>query len=153
MSSKQQSFPFGPSGGIGGNAFYVAAPANAYKIIQVWGRSGARIDSIGVTWSTPDGVVSAGPFGATGQPNFTFDIPSGDYLTGIYGSVGEYNDSVRVFSLKFETMTKKISSTFGTQQSTQFNFTSPPDYQIAWIFGRAQSELDALGVVIAPIVK
>ena len=151
MSSKDAYYTYGPSGGIGGNAFYVAWPPGAFKIIRVWGQSGSRINQIGLDWSTVDGVVQAGPFGGEGGSDFSFPIDSGDYLTQILGTVGEYNDSVRVFSLKFGTQNGKASDTFGTPTEYQFSFTAPSGYQISWIFGRADAELDALGVAIVPI--
>ena len=156
--SSQPFYPFGPSGGIGGTAFYEAKPADAFKIIRVWGRCNPRINQIGVDWITAKGVVSAGPFGGDGgSEKFSFDIGKDDYLTGIYGSVGEYKGAVQVFSLKFGTMNSNISPTFGTQQSFEFSFVSPLGFEISWIFGRAGApptgELDALAVALQLIEK
>ena len=151
MSDKQKYHAFGPSGGIGGESFFAAAPVNAFKIVSVWGKSGARINRIGVDWSTPDGIVSSSPFGGNGGTDFRVNIDPGDYLTQIFGSVVMHNDSLRVSSLKFVTKNNK-ETTVGTLTEYQFSLSSPDGYQIGEIFGRAGAapggELDAFGVSI-----
>jgi len=148
MSSPQVDFAFGPSGGIGGTAFYPAIPLGAYKIIKVWGRVGSTITQIGFTWSTPNGDMSSPAFGAKGDPNFEVNIGAGDYLTQIFGSL---NSQTRVSTLKFVTK-NNVETTVGSQLTDdQFGFSSPPGYQIALMFGRSGSEIDALGVTIGPL--
>jgi|SRR5689334_22806073 len=159
MGTQEDYHSSGPSGGIGGFPFYLTWPSGAFKIVAVWGRSGSRIDQIGLDWSTKNGIVSSPPCGGGGGSPFKFDIPADDYLTDIFGTVDNYNGSIRVFSLKLVTK-GKVVGTYGTQEEYQFSYTSPPGYQVISIFGRAGNQpgsppagaLDALGVTIEPIV-
>jgi hypothetical protein len=116
------------------------------------GRSGSRIDQIEVVWSNQSGGTQSSPeFGGDGGSPFQFAIPTGDYLTQIVGSVGEYDNSVRLFSIQFVTKNGAKSAVYGEATSAAFLFQCPSGYQITGIFGRSGSAVDALGVFIDPI--
>lgn len=149
MSSK-----FGSSGGVGGSPYDAPAPSSGgpWKISGVQGRSGSRIDNIEVVWSAQSGGTQSSPqFGGEGGSPFQFSIPTGDYLTMISDSVGDYDDSVRLFSIQFTTKNGTKSAVFGKATSDSFTFQCPPGYQITGIFGRSGSSVDAFGVYIDPI--
>lgn len=148
------SSTFGPSGGVGGSPFTAPAPtANGpWRINAVEGRSGSRIDQIELIWSNSAGATDSSPeFGGTGGNPFNFSILTGDYLTAIQGTVGTYNDSVRLFSLQFSTKNNTKSPVYGKATSYNFSYVCPTGYQITGIFGRSGSAVDALGVYIDPI--
>jgi hypothetical protein len=114
------------------------------------GRSGNRIDQIQVVWAGAGGGGESPAFGGDGGSPFQFDIPSGEWLTQIMGSVGEHDGSVRLFSIQFITNAGTTSDPYGRASSATFSFQCPSNYLITGIFGRADKEVDALGVYIAP---
>ena len=71
------------------------------------------------------------------------------WLAQIVGSVGEYNGSVRLFSIQFITNVGTASTVYGKATSDAFSFECPPNHVVTGIFGRADKEVDALGVYIA----
>jgi hypothetical protein len=145
---------FGPSGGVGGNAFHDPMPAGDFKILEIRGRSSARIDRIEVVWEKDDGEPDPGdPHGsATAGQEFTLAIGKGDiYLVKIEGTLVVYNNSVRVSWLRMYSTAGLIGETGTANANYPFVFECPENYQITGIFGRAESGLDALGVYIAPI--
>ncbi|HXC70344.1 MAG TPA: jacalin-like lectin [Pyrinomonadaceae bacterium] len=148
------SYAFGPSGGVGGNPYSAPVPTTGnapWTISGVQGRSGSRIDQIEIVWSSKSGSQSSDQFGGDGGDPFTFNIPSGDYLALISGSVGVNSGSVVLFSLQFFTVNGNKSPVFGSATSTPFTFSCPPGYMISGIFGRSGSAVDALGVYLDPI--
>jgi hypothetical protein len=147
------SFKFGPAGGVGGSAFdapYPVIPSanKLWTISAMKGRSGSRIDQIQVVWAGAFGGGESPKFGGEDGAPFQFDIPPGEMLTQIVGSVGEYNNSVRLFSIQFVTNTGTPSPVYGHATSATFSFQCPPNYLITGIFGRADRAVDALGVYI-----
>jgi Jacalin-like lectin domain len=148
------SSTFGPAGGVGGSPYDapypVAAQANRpWSIVAMKGRSGSRIDQIQVVWGGAGGGGESPEFGGEGGSPFEFTIPSGESLAQIVGSVGEYNGSVRLFSIQFVTDTGTRSDVYGKATSAAFSFECPANFVITGIFGRAKNEVDALGVYIA----
>jgi hypothetical protein len=113
------------------------------------GKAGSRVDQIQVVWGGAGGGGESRPFGGEGGSPFEFPIPAGESLTQIVGSVGEYNGSVRLFSIQFVTSTGTRSDVYGQATSATFSFECPPSYVITGIFGRAKNAVDALGVYIA----
>lgn len=145
---------FGPSGGVRGSPYDAPMPNSGgpWKISEVQGRSGDRIDQIEISWSTQTNEIRSSPeFGGDGGSAFQFSIPSGDYLTQINGSVGTKDDSVRLFSLQFVTNAGLESEIYGQSGSGDFSYQCPSNYQITGIFGRSGGAVDALGVYIDPI--
>lgn len=139
---------------VGGSPYNAPTPAigDPWKISGVQGRSGSRIDQIEIVWTSKSGgTQSSSQFGGTGGSPFQFPIQTGDYLTQITGSVGEDDDSVRLFSIQFITQGGVKSPVYGQATSASFNFQCPPGFQITGIFGRSGSEVDALGVYIDKI--
>ena len=147
------SYKFGPAGGVGGTAFDAPYPTGAttmypYAISAMKGRSGSRIDQIQVVWAGAGGGGESPPFGGGGGTPFTFDIPPGESLAEIVGSVGYYDNSVRLFSIQFITNAGTRSNVYGQATSAAFSFQCPPNYVVRGIFGRADQAVDALGVYI-----
>ena len=70
-------------------------------------------------------------------------------ISAMKGSVGDHENSVRVFSIQFITNAGTRSSVYGQATSAAFSFHCPPNYVITGIFGRAAEEVDSLGVYIA----
>jgi Jacalin-like lectin domain len=112
------------------------------------GRSGSRIDQIQVVWTGAFGGGESLPFGGDGGTPFQFDIPPSEWLAQIVGSVGEYDGSVRLFSIQFITNAGTPSDVYGQPTSAAFSFQCPTNYMITGIFGRADRAVDALGVYI-----
>jgi hypothetical protein len=142
---------FGPSGGTGGDSFSVLPPSDngPWKIsaIQVW--SADRIDGLEVIWSNQHGDVRTSPkLGGTGGVEHEFQIGQDDFLTRIEGSVGSFNDNVRLFSLQLFTKNGKSSDLFGKPASDKFQYDGVTGYQILGLFGRSGSAIDALGTVL-----
>jgi hypothetical protein len=145
------SWQFGPSGGVGGTFYDAPAPTSngPWRISEIGVRSGNRIDEIEITWSNTSNESTSSPdFGGNGGKPDIFTIPNGDYLTEITGTVDDYDDGVRLFSLQFFTKDKSKSPVYGKQGSGNFSFQCPPGYQITGIIVRSGEELDALGVHI-----
>lgn len=152
------SYKFGPAGGVGGSPYdapypTVPAPGNPFGISAMQGRSGDRIDQIQVVWQGAGGGGESPPFGGGGGQPFRFDIPPGERLAQIVGSVGAYNGSVRLFSIQFITNVGTASTVYGKATSDAFSFQCPPNYVVTGIFGRADKEVDAFGVYIASTQK
>jgi hypothetical protein len=148
------SSTFGPAGGVGGAPYDAPYPpfpqANRpWWISAMKGRSGSRVDQIQVVWSGLGGEESP-EFGGDGGSPFQFPVPPGDHLTQITGSVGEYDGSVRLFSIQFVTSSGAKSDVYGQATSAAFSFQCPSNFAITGIFGRAKNEVDALGIYIAP---
>jgi Jacalin-like lectin domain len=149
------SSTFGPAGGVGGSPYDAAYPVGSHAetpwvITAMKGRSGNRIDQIQVVWAGAGGGGESPKFGGEGGSPFQFTLPPGETLTQIVGSVGEYNGSVRLFSIQFVTNTGTRSDVYGQATSAAFSFQCPPNFVVTGIFGRAGREVDALGVYIAP---
>jgi Jacalin-like lectin domain len=148
------SYKFGPAGGVGGTPFDAPYPTGAttmspYAISAMKGRSGSRIDQIQVVWAGAGGGGESPPFGGEGGSPFRFDLPPGESLAQIVGSVGYYENSVRVFSIQFITNAGTRSNVYGQATSAAFSFQCPTNYVVTGIFGRADRAVDALGVYIA----
>lgn len=149
------SAPYGSAGGVGGSPFdapYPTIPSTntPWVISAMKGRSGSRIDQIQVVWAGAGGGGESPAFGGDGGSSFQFSVPTGEILTQIAGSVGEHNGTVRLFSIQFVTNAGTKSPVYGQATSAAFNFLCPSNHAITGIFGRADKEVDALGVYIAP---
>jgi Jacalin-like lectin domain len=147
------SSPYGSAGGVGGSSFdapYPPAPQTntPWVISAMKGRSGSRIDQIQVVWAGAGGGGESPPFGGGGGSPFEFSVPPGEILTQIAGSVGEYNGTVRLFSIQFVTNAGTKSPVYGQATDAAFTFLCPANHVITGIFGRAKDEVDALGVYI-----
>jgi hypothetical protein len=148
------SYKFGPAGGVGGTAFDAPYPTgattmNPYAISAMKGRSADRIDQIQVVWVGAGGGGESPPFGGGGGQPFRFDLPPGESLAQIVGSVGVINNTVTVFSIQFITNAGTRSNVYGRPTSAAFSFQCPTNYVVTGIFGRSGDEVDALGVYIA----
>ncbi len=147
------SYAFGPSGGVGGIPYSAPMPSSGgpWKISGLQGRSGDRIDQIEIVWSNQAGAQASPPFGGNGGNPFQFLIPTGDYLTQIIGSAGQYDGTARLFSLQFITKSGVKSPVYGSAGPGNFYYRCPPGYQITGIFGRSGTAVDALGIYIDAI--
>lgn len=144
---------FGFSGGTGGAAYNAPAPPaqdqGPWKISELKGRSGDRINQVELIWENHKHATrEGGPFGGGGGGPFEFKIASDDYLTQIRGSVNNFDGSVRIFSLQFATRDGGVSPVFGKETAFTFFFDCPKGYQITGLFGRSGTEVDGLGVYI-----
>lgn len=134
---------FGPSGGTGGAPFddmrdlFEDDPPADLRIVRLNIRAGARIDAIEVSWSN-------GQFARHGGDGGDFHDGGGLELTRIQGHYG-----TRVDSLLIPTIGDSPGEFFGGGGGDgEFRYEVPPGFRLIGFFGRAGSELDALGTIV-----
>lgn len=128
----------GPFGGGGGSLFddRDQVPPGT-RITGVTVRSGTRIDAIQMVLAS--GTLTA--HGGGGGTRVAFTLGANEYLTSIEGRSG-----TRVDSLRMRTNTGRPSAWFGASGgSANYAVSAPAGYEIFAFFGRAGSELDAIG--------
>ena len=78
--------------------------------------------------------------------NAGFELDRDEYIIGIAGRYGARIDSIRFYT------SKKNSAVFGGGGgAVEFGYTAPAGQKIVAFFGRASDNLDAIGVMYAPI--
>ncbi|MET8942769.1 jacalin-like lectin [Streptomyces sp. NPDC004542] len=105
-------------------------------------RSGARVDSVGVTLA--DGTALT--HGGTGGTASTLTLGSGEYVTSAQLCQGEKDGHTRIFYAKFTTNLGRALAG-GSTTSDCVTRTAPSGWQLAGFHGRAGDELDKLGFV------
>jgi hypothetical protein len=77
-----------------------------------------------------------------------FNLDPDEYLIGISGTFGDHINSIMFYT------NKRTSPTYGGSGGTDtFSYTAPTGQRIVGFFGRAGDNLDAIGVLYAPIEK
>ena len=158
-------YQFGPSGNVLDNKFAYDTSQHVddvLRICQVNVTAGDRIDQIQILWEDTKGncTIQSQPIpeGATGgKPKPSFQIPDGEHLVKIEGTLDGKEDglSLRVYKLRFFTENSASQWYPKTPDNPAldhyFYFQCPDGYQIIDLFGWADTELDSLGVYIEEI--
>jgi endonuclease/exonuclease/phosphatase family metal-dependent hydrolase len=104
-------------------------------------RGAARIDAVEIAI----GGKTLKHGGNGGSPK-TLTLNSGEYLTTAEIHTGQKDGHTRVFYVKFTTSAGRTVEN-GAKTSNMVVYTAPSGFQISAFHGRAQDEVDALGVV------
>lgn len=147
----------GASGGIGGDPFNTESPRDdgPWKIgaIQVWSDN-TGVNAIEIRWISQKEETRYHTYGDRKGEEYEYRIGADDHLVKITGSLGLRHIEVyrlHVSSLRFFTRKGHSSPVIGMESNVKFQYDEIPGYQIIDLFGRAGSDLDALGVGIEPI--
>ncbi|TLM77318.1 jacalin-like lectin [Microbulbifer harenosus] len=157
----------GPVGGTGGNYFQTVV-ADHERVCGVYIRHGSRIDAIQLKVCDKSGnSYRSQRFGGGGGSESFFAISSAEYLSGLKVYLGRRDGGERIFGLQLEknrigsssSSTRVTSPLYGTkttklliQDGVSYQSISPFDYSVPGIvglFGRANKELDAVGLVFS----
>ncbi len=133
----------GPSGGFGGQSFYIwpGSPRETMKISEIRICAGALIDSIQVVYKYDNGVEQVeGPFGGTGGAQYVFRLDDDEYIKTISGRRDNAIHSLNIVT------NKKTRTYGGNGGSENFIYSTPDNIEIAGFFGRSGKYINALGV-------
>ncbi|MFI7337505.1 jacalin-like lectin [Streptomyces sp. NPDC050085] len=108
-------------------------------------RGSSRLDAVTLTH---DGGTPL-THGGTGGTATSLTLASGEHLTAVELTQGQKDGHTRIFSASFTTDKGRTLSA-GTATSDTKTFTAPPGWQIVGFAGRADTEIDKLGVLYAP---
>lgn len=109
-------------------------------------RGGARLDSVALTH---DGGTTL-THGGSGGTATSLTLATGEHLTSVKLTQGQKDGRTRIFSAAFTTDKNRTLSS-GTATTDATTFTAPSGWQIVGFTGRADDEVDKLGVLYAPI--
>ncbi len=143
-ANRRSSDQFGGEGGISFN--HVSQLPASPQVTQVSLRSGNRVDQVGLQLS---GGQSFNHGGNGGTLN-TLTLNNGEYLNKITLCQGTRNGDKRIFYTRFDTNHNR-SLSGGTQTSECVSYQAPANWQISGLHGRAETELDKLGVIYSPV--
>ncbi|GMF55844.1 unnamed protein product [Phytophthora fragariaefolia] len=107
-------------------------------------RSGKRVDAVTLQITTPEEVTMN--HGGSGGTEATLALGTGEYITSMEAHWGKKDDHTRVFYLHFITSAGN-SISGGTQTDDKAIATAPNGFQLAGFYGRAEDEVDQLGVI------
>jgi endonuclease/exonuclease/phosphatase (EEP) superfamily protein YafD len=134
-------------GGPHGNPFtdldgvLVGWPVRAASI-----RTGSRLDRVGITLG--DGTdLSHGGSGGTAR---SLALGAGEYFDQVILWQGTRNGTVRIFRIELYTNLGNVLYG-GTLTSSSVTYTAPPGFMIGGFHGRADAEVDRLGVIYTPL--
>ncbi|MFD5746313.1 jacalin-like lectin [Streptomyces sp. NPDC127033] len=108
-------------------------------------RGGSRLDAVGLTF---DGGTALN-HGGTGGTASSLTLATGEHLTSVKLTKGQKDGRTRIFSAAFTTDAGRTLAA-GTATSDAVTWTAPPGWRIVGFTGRADDEIDKLGVVYAP---
>jgi hypothetical protein len=120
-------------------------PAN--PVVNIVGiRTGSRVDQVNIrltngTWLTHGG------YGGNYQ---YLTLGTGEYIQSVTMCSGKYNNSTRVFYIKFTTNTGRTLAG-GSTTGSSVTYTAPAGWQIVGFHGRSADALDKMGVIYAPV--
>lgn len=132
---------WGGSGGIAFNFLRSSAPLGS-KPVSVSIRGGDRVDAISMTYS--DGTVLSN--GGTGGTEKTLALNGDEYITKAVIYKNNYNKGDRIFYLELTT-NKGRTLAQGVKNGTALTLTAQEGTYIAGFFGRAETNVDKLGVI------
>lgn len=127
----------GNSGGVGFSFYSTMGTRNLPTSITIRGAN--RIDAVSFNYN---GITESA--GGTGGTAYTLNLNGGEYITSMTCNVNKYNGTDRIFYLKFTTSSGRTISA-GVQSGTQYTFLAPSGYAIGGLFGRAGTNVDAIG--------
>ncbi len=135
-----------PVGGEGGVSFNDVSQLPAIPVVsQLHLRSGNRVDQIGLQLNTGQSFSHGG----SGGNLASLQLAPGEYLQGVTLCQGSRNGSMRVFYVRMQTNLGRALSG-GSQTNHCSAFQAPVGWQISGWHGRAETELDKLGVIYSP---
>jgi hypothetical protein len=109
-------------------------------------RTGSRVDQINImltngTWLTHGG------YGGTYR---YLNLGANEYLKSVKMCSGQKDGRTRIFYTKFTTSTGRTLEG-GSTTSNTVTYTAPTGWQIVGFHGRADAEVDKMGVIYAPV--
>jgi endonuclease/exonuclease/phosphatase family metal-dependent hydrolase len=130
-----------PFGGTGGIPFNQLDLLPASRITQLTLHSGARIDGIRLGFANGS-TLSVG--GTATASSITLD--SDEYIKSVTLNKAARNGSDRIFYARFTT-NKGKQLAGGTAKPDTVTYTAPDGWYIAGFYGKAEAEIDRLGVI------
>jgi hypothetical protein len=135
---------YGGTGGIGFND--VNQVTGSAKVSAISMRAGSRIDQLALSFD--DGRAFS--HGGNGGSQYSLSLEEGEYLTSLDLCTGEKNGSTRVFYASFKTsLDRTLSGGATTGNCAQIE--APEGWQIKGFHGRAEDEVDNVGVIYTRI--
>ncbi|MGD9171336.1 MAG: jacalin-like lectin [Candidatus Thiodiazotropha sp.] len=135
---------YGGTGGIGFND--VNQVTGSAKVSAISMRAGSRIDQLALSFD--DGRAFS--HGGNGGSQYSLSLEEGEYLTSLDLCTGEKNGSTRVFYASFKTsLDRTLSGGATTDNCAQIE--APEGWQIKGFHGRAEDEVDNVGVIYTRI--
>jgi hypothetical protein len=135
---------YGGTGGIGFND--VNQVTGSAKVSAISMRAGSRIDQLALSFD--DGRAFS--HGGNGGSQYSLSLKEDEYLTSLDLCTGERNGSTRVFYASFKTSLKRTLSGGATTDNCA-QIEAPEGWQIKGFHGRAEDEVDNVGVVYTRI--
>jgi hypothetical protein len=146
----------GPSGGTGGQPFdHGKASGGGKDLMTVSFLQDGSIRCISVLYrdvksagqplQLKNGFCDPGPGSLSFNGGAGVSLAPDEYIIGISGRYGDHIESIRIYTNK-----KTYPPFGGTGGRFEFGYTAPQGQMIAGFFGRAGTNLDAIGVLYAP---
>lgn len=132
---------WGGSGGIAFNFLRSAAPMIS-KPVSIAVRGENRVDAISMTYA--DGTVLSN--GGTGGSEKRLELNNDEYITKAVIYKNAYKGADRIFYLQLTTNKGRVLAN-GVKSGTAFTLTAPKGTYIAGFFGRAEINIDKIGVI------
>ncbi|RLN38136.1 hypothetical protein BBO99_00008753 [Phytophthora kernoviae] len=107
-------------------------------------RAGERVDAVTLQIATP--TEKTFNHGGKGGTENTLTLGDGEYITSMEAHSGKKNDHTRVFYLKFGTSAGNFIEA-GSKTDGVGTATAPEGFQLSGFYGRAENEVDQLGVI------
>lgn len=142
-ANRKMSDPFGGDGGISFNN--VSQLPASPLVSQLRIRAGSRVDQLGLSLQSGQSFNHGGSGGTLA----TLNLNSGEYVTALTVCQGQRNGSNRIFYASFSTSQNR-SLSGGSQTGSCTTFNAPANWQISGLHGRAETELDKIGVIYSP---
>ncbi|MGG4144326.1 jacalin-like lectin [Paenibacillus algorifonticola] len=134
------SAPFGGSGGEHFNQ--LAHLPSGQRLTSLSIRSGSRLDGIQLGFAS--GVVLSA--GGTSAAQSSIQLASDEYVKSVVLNQGSRNGGMRIFYAKFTTNKGQVLAG-GTTTSDAVTYTAPEGWYIAGFYGKADNEMDRMGVI------
>jgi hypothetical protein len=143
------SYPFGPSGGDGGNTVDQPIPDDAQIIgFEVKWDEERWIRYFGLWWKSPSGpgVVSVGDI-KNGDKDLQRTFGPAEYIIGFSGTYNKYVNSLILY-------TNQQAYSAGSGNGVPFEYRLPPldgatRLQVVGLFARGDKSVDAFGIRLA----
>ncbi|KAJ9536350.1 hypothetical protein OSB04_un000468 [Centaurea solstitialis] len=113
------------------------------SIIGVRIVSGVVIDSIQIIYGDHDHVQDSETYGGGRGTRHTVLFDKDEYITGVTGTIGKFENTTVITSLTFET-NKGNTYAFGTEEGIRFSFTRG---KVIGFYGSHGDYLNSLGVI------
>jgi len=139
-------FVCGSSGGYGGAGYDERGALDALgdaRIARVNVRANHVIEAIQLVHQAPGRDVAEPRHGGDGGQPQSLALAGGEYIRSIAGRYGD-----RVDSLRIRTTEGLRLSVGGRGGPGRYRYEAPPGTEIAGLYGRSATQLDAIGVVL-----